>query len=343
METIDGEMHRLRCSLLKKRKRDLEAIGTHPPKKITFMRHGATEATSPAVSMDTVAAIPPPIVPVSKHPSKRSLEEDAVDEQPRKRQPIVVEYKRNVPRKGAENVSSELLKKQRRLFMSEKIEKVHSDALAALLETPSRRTDDDSSDDMKGIDLDKIAREVQVLGATGLGKKEAKELKIRRILALGGAAPEKPRAPFKISLGMNKKQKERDTKRVEQEKMTGLLVGKLSISPAAQSASAATASAKGARWVPQADGLKPGVGKFRKGMLVLSKDEVKTLSKPPPKIKGASRGKKRGGSAGGDGGEKKPKFDAKRASAGGQGRGKSPKGRSKAKGKSGKGKGKGKR
>ena len=73
------------------------------------------------------------------------------------------------------------------------------------------------------LELRDVRREVETLGAAGLGKKQAREWKQQVYSTLGAKADKMPRIPARIGLGMAKKKLERERKARELARETGML------------------------------------------------------------------------------------------------------------------------
>lgn len=126
-------------------------------------------------------------------------------------------------------------------------------------------------------------------------KKEKKELEIRKLVEMGANVPKPPKVPFNILMGMRRKQKERDEKLAREAKDGALLkqaMAKRSLPGMATMSHRRLTKTTKEKKKERERHLRPKVGKFKDGMLVLSKREIREVSRQ--KRPTASGGRKSG-------------------------------------------------
>lgn len=76
-------------------------------------------------------------------------------------------------------------------------------------------------DDNMEVDINKILKDIQYLGSSNMSWKERKKLENEKVVSLGGKAPKKHRIPLSVGKFQFKKQKQREEKRMEEERILG--------------------------------------------------------------------------------------------------------------------------
>ncbi|KAJ7960515.1 Axoneme-associated protein MST101(2) protein [Quillaja saponaria] len=108
------------------------------------------------------------------------------------------------------------------------------------------------------LDIRNIMKEIEILGSSNMTWKERKDMENRKIVSLGGKAPKKQRLPLSVARPMMKKQKQREQKMLEEQKILGRFGGKHSGSSSKRSAG---------KRKPEDRVLKSTEGRFRNGVL----------------------------------------------------------------------------
>ncbi|KAJ1699979.1 hypothetical protein LUZ63_008491 [Rhynchospora breviuscula] len=155
-------------------------------------------------------------------------------------------------------------------------------SLADMYSAPTSMRASNESDSEEDMDIKKLLKEVEYLGASNMAWKERKKVENRNVVALGGKPVKKHRTPLSVAMPIMKKQKQRDKKKLEEERILGKFT---------KSNKEKTQKKK-----PEDRVLKATEGHFRKGVL-----DVKHLLAPKgPKHeevthKNSRKGKKKGG------------------------------------------------
>lgn len=162
----------------------------------------------------------------------------------------------------------------------------------------------------------KMWKSVMDLGAAQLTGHEKKAYEARRIVELGGKAPVALKTPFNILIGKRAKAKQRDSRREQEIRESGLVVAKKR--PTAASLASDVLDDGGRRKHDSSgrvgDSPYPVLGKMRGGTLFLNRDTIQTVT--------ARRGGGRGGGGGGRMGRGGGRGGGRgRGSGGGGGRG----------------------
>lgn len=70
-------------------------------------------------------------------------------------------------------------------------------------------------------DMNKILEDIQYLGSSNMTWKERKKMENQRVVALGGKPPKKHRVPLSVAKVPMKRQKQREQKKIEEERILG--------------------------------------------------------------------------------------------------------------------------
>ena len=124
-------------------------------------------------------------------------------------------------------------------------------------------------------DFDSAWAAVKMLGASQLTGRAKREHEARRIVSLGGRAPKAQKVPYKILVGMRRKQKERAQKKAAYERALGIISAKKTHDPGGPGKRGG-AGFKGGRRPRHYDakgprGLSGGMGRYKGGTLYLDK------------------------------------------------------------------------
>ncbi|KAJ4754109.1 axoneme-associated protein MST101(2) protein [Rhynchospora pubera] len=155
-------------------------------------------------------------------------------------------------------------------------------SLADMYSAPTSMRASNESDSEEDMDIKKLLKEVEYLGASNMTWKERKKVENRNIVALGGKPVKKHRTPLSVAMPIMKKQKQRDEIKLEEERILGKFTK--------------GNKEKTQKKKPEDRVLKATEGHFRKGVL-----DVKHLFGPKgPKHeevthKNSRKGKKKGG------------------------------------------------
>ncbi|XP_072980695.1 uncharacterized protein [Typha angustifolia] len=139
------------------------------------------------------------------------------------------------------------------------------------------------------MDIRKLLKDIEYLGASNMTWKERKQLENQNIVSFGGKPPKKHRTPLSVSKVAMKNQKKREQKKLEEDMILGRFGNR------------GAKKTKEQKTKPEDRALKATEGHFRKGVL-----NVKHLmsSKPsnsddgPQKKMRKGKGKKKGGRKG---------------------------------------------
>ena len=133
-------------------------------------------------------------------------------------------------------------------------------------------------------DFDSAWSAVKMLGVSQLKGREKREHEARRIVELGGRAPKAQKVPYKILVGMRRKQKERAQKKAAYERALGIISAKKTHDPGGPGKRGGPGGgrrkyggggktrgwdAKGPR------GLSGGTGRFKGGILTVDPSKFK--------------------------------------------------------------------
>ncbi|XP_020090418.1 uncharacterized protein LOC109711678 [Ananas comosus] len=145
----------------------------------------------------------------------------------------------------------------------------------------STRADSDNED----MDIRKLLKDIEYLGASNMTWKERKQLENRNVVALGGKPPKKHRTPLSVAKPAMKNQKKREQKKIEEDKLLGRF-----------SKRAAAASSKQQKIRTENKVLRATEGHFRKGILdvkhLLAPKPPKSSEGPPKKMRKGNKQKK---------------------------------------------------
>ena len=140
--------------------------------------------------------------------------------------------------------------------------------------------------------------------------KERRKFNMNKLESLGVKKSKAEQRPIAIRLGMEKKQKERDEKKLQHAKNIGMYDKSMKHLYAAAS--------KPKERKRRDRGIDSGIGKMQGSTLTLSKTEIKRIERQDMKIKATIRKKGKGGSGGSKGGSKKGGSKKKGYSGGGK-------------------------
>ncbi|CAL9060105.1 uncharacterized protein LOC135650681 [Musa acuminata AAA Group] len=152
----------------------------------------------------------------------------------------------------------------------------------------SKESDDQSDSENEKMDIRKILKDVEYLGASNMSWKERKQHENRKVVSLGGKPPKKHRTPLSVAKPAMKNQKKREEKKKEEE----LILGRFALK----------SNSKARKPKPEGRGLKATEGHFRKGVLNVKHLLAPTTSKSSTfdnkkgKKKGTGKKSKRKGS-----------------------------------------------
>ncbi|CAL9102553.1 unnamed protein product [Musa textilis] len=129
----------------------------------------------------------------------------------------------------------------------------------------SKESVDQSDSENEKMDIRKILKDVEYLGASNMSWKERKQHENRKVVSLGGKPPKKHRTPLSVAKPAMKNQKKREQKKKEEE----LILGRFALK----------SSSKARKPKPEGRGLKATEGHFRKGVLNVKHLLAPTTSK----------------------------------------------------------------
>ncbi|CAL9123951.1 unnamed protein product [Musa acuminata var. zebrina] len=142
----------------------------------------------------------------------------------------------------------------------------NSGNLADMYRKPiSKESDDQSDSENEKMDIRKILKDVEYLGASNMSWKERKQHENRKVVSLGGKPPKKHRTPLSVAKPAMKNQKKREEKKKEEE----LILGRFALK----------SNSKARKPKPEGRGLKATEGHFRKGVLNVKHLLAPTTSK----------------------------------------------------------------
>lgn len=129
--------------------------------------------------------------------------------------------------------------------------------------------------------LELLCTTTATTGAAQLTGYEKKVYDVRKIVELGGKAPKAEKTPLKILMGKRAKQKQREAKRQQELKESGVVVARKR--PALASNLAAAAGGGSSRHDKRGSGdigasPYPVVGRMKGGQLVLNRDTIRSLT-----------------------------------------------------------------
>jgi hypothetical protein len=174
----------------------------------------------------------------------------------------------------------------KRLFMSERISRVHEDpAPPARTTRPVRSDRDDRASPpnsivpgLTGASLNDMRGKVAALGARGLDKWSRRALEARRLRSLGAKPEKAPRTPANVGVGAWRANEAREeARRMEVFEAGGRLMKKRR-----EDASGAAGARRGGGNGDRDRGLAWGQGNFKGGVLTLSRRDVE--SKPDRRV-----------------------------------------------------------
>lgn len=160
-------------------------------------------------------------------------------------------------------------------------------SLSDMYREPVLEKSADTSDEEPEIDIMKLLKDVEIIGAPSF--KGRKQIENRRVVELGGKAVKKHRTPLSVAKPAMKNQKKREQKKMEEEKLLGIFRKR-------------DKNTKAQKTRPEDRVLRATEGRFKNGIL-----DVKHLLAPPkpsgrdapePKMrkgKHKGKGKQKGG------------------------------------------------
>ena len=174
----------------------------------------------------------------------------------------------------------------KRLFMSERISRVHEDPAAPAPTTrPGRSDRDDRASPpnaivpgLTGASLNDMRGKVAALGARGLDKWSRRALEARRLRSLGAKPEKAPRTPANVGVGAWRANEARE----EARRMEAFEAGGRLMKKRREDASGAAGARGGGGNGDRDRGLAWGQGNFKGGVLTLSRRDVE--SKPDRRV-----------------------------------------------------------
>ncbi|KAJ8480511.1 hypothetical protein OPV22_024238 [Ensete ventricosum] len=166
-----------------------------------------------------------------------------------------VMVKSNLSAEVVYDLSNSRTIKSRSLSYADERRNFMSGNLADMYRKPiSKESVDQSDSENEKMDIGKILKDVEYLGASNMSWKERKQHENRKVVSLGGKPPKKHRTPLSVAKPAMKNQKRREQKKKEEE----LILGRFALK---SNSKARKPKPEGRR------GLKASEGHFRKGVL----------------------------------------------------------------------------